>query len=87
MTITHRKPQVCVLGSAEPGSAAYDLASQAGTLLATLGITVATRNTSIACSAMPSARPRFFTNHRLIARLQVTGVEPMPTSPTRNHKM
>ena len=40
MTITHRKPQVCVLGSAEPGSAAYDLASQAGTLLATLGITV-----------------------------------------------
>ena len=40
MTTHHRKPQVCVLGSAEPGSTAYDLASQAGTLLATLGITV-----------------------------------------------
>ena len=35
-----RKPQVCVLGSAEPGSAAYELAGQAGVLLANLGITV-----------------------------------------------
>jgi uncharacterized protein (TIGR00725 family) len=35
-----RKPQVCVLGSAEPGSTAYDLARQAGTLLAHYGITV-----------------------------------------------
>jgi uncharacterized protein (TIGR00725 family) len=35
-----RKPQVCVLGSAEPGSAAYDLAAHAGTLLARCGITV-----------------------------------------------
>lgn len=35
-----RKPQVCVLGSAEPGSRAYELAGQAGSLLATLGITV-----------------------------------------------
>lgn len=40
MTTNLRKPQVCILGSAEPGSSAYDLASQAGTLLATLGITV-----------------------------------------------
>jgi uncharacterized protein (TIGR00725 family) len=37
---THRRPQVCVLGSAEPGSAAYDLAAQAGVLLAELGITL-----------------------------------------------
>jgi len=35
-----RKPQVCVLGSAEPGSAAYDLAGDAGAMLARRGITV-----------------------------------------------
>lgn len=35
-----RKPQVCVLGSAEPGSKAYELAGQAGELLAKLGIAV-----------------------------------------------
>jgi uncharacterized protein (TIGR00725 family) len=35
-----RKPQVCVLGSAEPGSSAYDLAGEAGALLARHGITV-----------------------------------------------
>lgn len=39
-TAVSRRPQVCVLGSAEPGSPAYDLASAAGTLLAKLGITV-----------------------------------------------
>jgi uncharacterized protein (TIGR00725 family) len=36
----HRKPQVCVLGSAEPGSRAYELASQAGAALARLGVTL-----------------------------------------------
>ncbi|AHX15159.1 hypothetical protein CH75_19505 [Dyella jiangningensis] len=40
MTASHRRPQVCVLGSAEPGSAAYELAAEAGALLARLGITV-----------------------------------------------
>jgi uncharacterized protein (TIGR00725 family) len=35
-----RRPQVCVLGSAEPGSAAYELAGEAGALLARSGITV-----------------------------------------------
>ena len=35
-----RKPQVCILGSAEPGSTAYDLAGEAGALLAAHGITV-----------------------------------------------
>lgn len=40
MTASHRKPQVCVLGSAEPGSRAYDLAGAAGEALARLGITV-----------------------------------------------
>lgn len=35
-----RKPQVCILGSAEPGSKAYELAGAAGELLARLGVTV-----------------------------------------------
>lgn len=35
-----RRSQVCVLGSAEPGSAAYELAGEAGGLLARRGITV-----------------------------------------------
>lgn len=35
-----RAPQVCVLGSAEPGSPAYALAAAAGELLARLGVTL-----------------------------------------------
>lgn len=35
-----RRRQVCVLGSAEPGSAAYELAGAAGELIAQLGITL-----------------------------------------------
>jgi len=35
-----RKPQVCVLGSAEPGSKAYDLAAEAGALLARQRVTL-----------------------------------------------
>jgi uncharacterized protein (TIGR00725 family) len=35
-----RRPQICVLGSAEPGSRAFDLAASAGTLIARLGITL-----------------------------------------------
>jgi uncharacterized protein (TIGR00725 family) len=40
MKNTHRQPQVCVLGSAEPCSDAFELAGQAGELLARLGTTV-----------------------------------------------
>lgn len=41
MTTTRiRRPQVCILGSAEPGSKAYELAGQAGELLARHGVTV-----------------------------------------------
>lgn len=40
MQKAHRRKQVCVLGSAEPGSAAYELAGEAGRLMAGLGITV-----------------------------------------------
>lgn len=35
-----RRPQVCILGSAEPGSRAYELAGDAGEWLARHGITV-----------------------------------------------
>jgi uncharacterized protein (TIGR00725 family) len=38
--MSHRRPQVCVLGSAEPGSSAYEQSAAAGELLAKLGITV-----------------------------------------------
>ena len=40
MATMNRRRQVCVLGSAEPGSAAYALAGEAGRLMAGLGITV-----------------------------------------------
>ncbi len=40
MATTIRRRQVCVLGSAEPGSGAYALAGEAGRLMAGLGITV-----------------------------------------------
>lgn len=40
MTTPIRRPQVCVLGSAEPGSRAHELAAAAGELLASRGITV-----------------------------------------------
>jgi uncharacterized protein (TIGR00725 family) len=40
MNASNRKPQVCILGSAEPGSAAYELAGAAGDFLARNGITV-----------------------------------------------
>ncbi len=40
MKTGNRRPQVCILGSAEEGSAAYDLAGEAGALLASLGVTV-----------------------------------------------
>lgn len=36
----NRRRQVCILGSAEPGSSAYAQAAEAGALLASLGITV-----------------------------------------------
>src|SRR6185437_16561877 len=40
MSTTMRRPQVSVLGSADPGSTAYELAAAAGELLAKLGITI-----------------------------------------------
>jgi len=40
MSKSNRRPQVCVLGSAEPGSQAYELAGDAGESMARLGITV-----------------------------------------------
>lgn len=40
MTSRNRPAQICVLGSADPGSRAYDLAGDAGELLGRLGMTV-----------------------------------------------
>jgi uncharacterized protein (TIGR00725 family) len=40
MTSSPRRPQVCVLGSADPGSRAYERAGEAGERLARLGLTV-----------------------------------------------
>jgi len=40
MPLKTRAPQVCILGSAEPGSRAYELAGDAGEFLARRGITV-----------------------------------------------
>src|SRR5215831_19073447 len=40
MNSSKRRPQVCVLGSAEPGSRAYELAGEAGEALAVLGVTL-----------------------------------------------
>lgn len=39
-TTRSRAPQICVLGSAEPGSPAYELAGAAGEFLARRGVTV-----------------------------------------------
>ncbi len=40
MPASIRRPQVSVLGSAEPGSAAFERAGEAGALLASLGVTL-----------------------------------------------
>jgi uncharacterized protein (TIGR00725 family) len=40
MSTSIRRPQICILGSADPGSTAYELAAAAGELLAMLGITL-----------------------------------------------
>jgi uncharacterized protein (TIGR00725 family) len=40
MLASIRRPQVSILGSAELGTLAYELAAEAGTLLASLGITL-----------------------------------------------
>ena len=37
---SQRPPQICVLGSADPGSAAFDLAAEAGELIAHHGLTL-----------------------------------------------
>src|SRR5215469_13039929 len=53
MATSIRRPQVCVLGSADPGSAAYELAAAAGALLARLGITVVSGCGSPATVVLP----------------------------------
>lgn len=68
-----RKPQVCVLGSAEPGSAAYELAGQAGALLAGLGITLV--------SGCGSAATRFAAERAIAAGGIVVSIIPAGEMP------
>ena len=53
--------------------------------VATWGTTIAAMLVPI--NIMPSARPRCRANHMLTARLHVTGVEPMPISPSTVQKL
>lgn len=73
MNIPYRKPQICVLGSAEPGSRAYELAGQAGELLATLGVTVV--------SGCGSPATRFAAERAILAGGQVLSIIPPDQMP------
>jgi uncharacterized protein (TIGR00725 family) len=68
-----RRPQVCVLGSAEPGSQAYELAGDAGALLARLGITVV--------SGCGSPATRVAAERAVAAGGQVLSIIPSDTMP------
>ncbi len=63
-----RPPQICVLGSAEPGSAAYDLAGEAGARLAAIGHTVV--------SGCGSPATRYAAERALAAGGQVVSIVP-----------
>jgi uncharacterized protein (TIGR00725 family) len=73
MTRSIRKPQVCVLGSAEPGSRAYGLAAEAGALLARLGITVV--------SGCGSPATRVAAEHAIVAGGLVVSIIPPDVMP------
>ena len=73
MSLHPRRPQVAILGSAEPGSAAYDLAGQAGALLARHGITVV--------SGCGSPATRVAAEHAVAAGGLVLSVIPEGTMP------
>lgn len=65
---TQRPRQVCVLGSAEPGSRAYELAGAAGELVARLGITLV--------SGCGSPATRFAAERALAASGTVVSIVP-----------
>lgn len=73
MTKSSRRPQVCVLGSAEPGSTAYDCAAEAGAMLARLGITVV--------SGCGSPATRVAAERALAAGGEVVSIIPPDTMP------
>ncbi len=68
-----RRPQVSVLGSAEPGSSAYEIAGQAGELLATLGVTVV--------SGCGSPATRYAAQRAIAAGGQVLSIVPPDVMP------
>lgn len=68
-----RRPQVCVLGSAEPGSEAYRRAGEAGELLARRGITVV--------SGCGSPATRFAAERAVAAGGEVLSIIPADAMP------
>ncbi len=76
MTNTLRRPQVCILGSAEPGSTAYELAAMAGEALAGWGITVV--------SGCGSPATRVAAERALRAGGQVLSIVPPAEMPPRD---
>jgi uncharacterized protein (TIGR00725 family) len=74
--VSIRRPQVCVLGSAEPGSTAFDLAAEAGALLARLGITVV--------SGCGSPATRVAAERAIAAGGEVVSIIPPDTMPAED---
>src|SRR5689334_4583155 len=74
MTISStRRPQICVLGSAEPGSPAFERAGEAGALLARCGVTLV--------SGCGSPATRFAAESALAAGGLVLSIVPPDTMP------
>jgi hypothetical protein len=76
--MTKRRPQVCILGSAEPGSKAYDLAGEAGELLARLGVTLVS---GCGSPATRVAAERAMAVNGLVVSIVTTGEMPPPDWP------
>lgn len=68
ITPSKRRPQICILGSAEPGSQAYELAGAAGELIAQLGLTVV--------SGCGSPATRYATERALASGGEVVSIVP-----------
>ena len=81
MSVSHRKPQVCVLGSAEPGSRAYELAAAAGEALAKLGITLVSGCGSPATRV--AAERAIQANGLVLSIVPPDHMPPPPTGPRR----
>jgi uncharacterized protein (TIGR00725 family) len=74
MSLPRRRPQVCILGSAEPGSAAYDLAGLAGSFLAKRQVTL--------ISGCGSPATRYAAEMAVQHRGEVVSIIPQDQMPT-----